>query len=329
VNVIQPAHLQAVSASDLFVGEAAIGKLEELCARDQAGASSHWRERLSKFTFSDGRAGGYRGFGSKLLPSSLPYRALGHYVMQRPYRRMGRQLPSFPHFYRVAKSIARLQERVFDYDILRQALTVAGNAAYFSQLAPTDFHAVIGDGFGLLTSILLKGAPRSRVVTVNLAPVLAVDILHIRRSINADSIALATGSAGVAAALDNPSIKCLAICADNWQLLAKIPIGFAYNLVSMGEMNPSTIAQYFNVLRSNPAQQTFFYCANRVEKILPDGTVVRFDEYPWRPGDQVLRDELCPWHQYYYSYFPPRYLEFDGKIIHRLAVLEKSKDRIH
>lgn len=64
-----------------------------------------------------------------------------------------------------------------------------------------------------------------------------------------------------------------------------------------------------------------FYCCNREEKILPDGTIVRFKDYPWSPQDDVLDDAACPWHQQYYSARPPFIHPYDGPIRHRLAVL--------
>ena len=65
----------------------------------------------------------------------------------------------------------------------------------------------------------------------------------------------------------------------------------------------------------------YFYCANRVEKTLPDGTLVRFEEYPWSSHDTVLLNELCPWHQDFYTMRPPFYRPYDGPIMHRIAKL--------
>ena len=69
------------------------------------------------------------------------------------------------------------------------------------------------------------------------------------------------------------------------------------------------------------AQGLAFYCCNREEKRLPDGTITRFADYPWRGSDRVLVDERCPWHQRHYRFRPPFYRPFDGPTRHRLALL--------
>ena len=87
----------------------------------------------------------------------------------------------------------------------------------------------------------------------------------------------------------------------------------------MQEMDPPVTARYFELLRR--AKTALFYCCNREEKVLPDGTVTRFAEFPWKPEDKVLFDELCPWHNSYYALLPPFYRPYDGPIRHRLVRL--------
>lgn len=71
----------------------------------------------------------------------------------------------------------------------------------------------------------------------------------------------------------------------------------ALNVASFQEMNPPVIGEYFDDLRAAAAGRGLvFYCCNREEKRLPDGTVSRFAEYPWSGSDKILLDELCPWH---------------------------------
>ncbi|MBI3608068.1 MAG: hypothetical protein HY207_08885 [Nitrospirae bacterium] len=68
-------------------------------------------------------------------------------------------------------------------------------------------------------------------------------------------------------------------------------------------------------------RQLVFYCCNREEKTLPDGTVTCFAAYPWHEGDQILVDELCLWHQFYYVLRPLFFRPYDGPIRHRLVTL--------
>ena len=89
----------------------------------------------------------------------------------------------------------------------------------------------------------------------------------------------------------------------------------------MQEMDPPVIAAYFEDLRVIASQgQLFFYCCNREEKTLPDGTVTCFAGYTWHEGDQILVDELCPWNQQHYSLRPPFYRPYDGPIRHGLLI---------
>lgn len=75
-------------------------------------------------------------------------------------------------------------------------------------------------------------------------------------------------------------------------------------------------------LRSTSSKKPlYFCCCNRLGKFYPDEIVTKFLEYPWSPDDQVLVDELCPWHQYYYTFLPPFFRPYDGPIQHRLVKL--------
>ncbi len=117
----------------------------------------------------------------------------------------------------------------------------------------------------------------------------------------------------------------IAMKAMNRDLLRFAPIDFVINIASMQEMNPSVIAKYFEDLRVvAKSRQLVLYCANRKEKRLPDGTLTKFSEYPWSQNDDVLAEGLCPWHQYFYSFFPPFYREYDGQILHKLVQLSAS-----
>lgn len=89
------------------------------------------------------------------------------------------------------------------------------------------------------------------------------------------------------------------------------------NIASMQEMNRKVISKYFQIIRDQK-QPTYFYCCNRRSKELPDGTIINFDDYGWLNSDEILVDELCPWHQRFPTTRPPFIKRFDGPIQHRL-----------
>ena len=70
--------------------------------------------------------------------------------------------------------------------------------------------------------------------------------------------------------------------------------------------------RYFKYMRSSKKSPCYFYCCNRLEKELPDGSIIKFINYPWKNNDDVLIDELCPWYKKYPSLKPPFFRKYDG-----------------
>ena len=77
------------------------------------------------------------------------------------------------------------------------------------------------------------------------------------------------------------------------------------------------IVSYFKFMRTSTGDP-YFYCANREEKILPDGSAIRFRDYHWG-GTDVIIDGPCPWYQKYPIWRPTFWYPFDGTIMHRLV----------
>lgn len=296
--------------------EEAMKSLSGRC--DGAAVSSHWRRCHETFRYSDGRFSGLRGFGGDTGRGSLASR-LAHYALQWPYRRMGASLPAFPESSRLAALAAHRQGRKLDLDVLRQALTLALLLERLPSEALGGPWIVIGDGFGTLCSLLLLRLPQAKVVSVNLAKTLMVDIAYALRAVPDAGLSLVESAADYRAALSGPQ-RLVAVNADDFEALRGCPAAAAASIVSMQEMDPPIVARYFELLRSSPVRP-WFYCCNREEKTLPDGTRVSFAAYPWKAADQVVLDELCPWQQRWYRPVPPFYFSYDGPIRHRLARL--------
>jgi hypothetical protein len=189
---------------------------------------------------------------------------------------------------------------------------------------------VIGDGFALMTALLLGSDSANRVVLINLTKTLLVDLWYLKLWMGEEafesSVDLVTDEEGLLRALAKPMTmgrRVVAIQASDHRLLRQCPVDIALNIASMQEMNPPVIAAYFDDMRAITSQRNLvFYCCNREEKMLPDGTVIRFAAYPWHEADQILVDGLCPWHQFYYVLRPPFfYRPFDGPVRHRLVIL--------
>lgn len=297
----------------------AVAEIARRAAGTDASASSHWREMHAGFSYRDGKLSGLRGFGGSLRPRG-PLHALAHRLLQRPLRAIGARLSRFAGLDAQLAAAAPLQERVYDQEMLRQALVLA--ATLERAALPPGPVAVIGDGFGSLSTLLLRAFPDRKVVAVNLAKTLLTDVLYCRAGVPGLKVALAADAESYRGALADPEIRLVALCADDAEILGSSPLGAAFNVASMQEMDPPVIARYFALLRR--ARTGLFYCCNREEKRLPDGTVTRFAEYPWRPEDEILLDELCPWHDFYYTLRPPFYFRYDGPVRHRLVRLASA-----
>jgi len=310
----------------MILNEEAIQKLIEECDINETGISSHWVEMLRGFEMKNGK------FSGKGLPEGeggndkTIIHTLIHYLLQTPFRFQGKQFQEFKNILRTAKKVHELKNNKMRLGTLRQVIALAflENRIKISQL--TEPIIIIGDGFGLMASLILSHFPQlvGKVVVVNLTQNLLIDAIFIRKSVSEVNVALVKNEIEYEKALKSNEIRCILIQADNSKLVANDNIGLAINICSMQEMNPNIISEYFDSIRKSKNLKTYFYCVNRVEKILPDGTTVNFFEYPWHSKDQVLIDELCPWQQKYYSVRPPFYFPYDGPIQHRLVLCHKN-----
>lgn len=308
----------------MLKGLSAIIYLGELSRKDDPEASSHWKKYHADFAFDGKSFTGVVGFGGW----SKPYRGLRriiHRGFQRRFRQMAAGFASFSRYDTLAAEIANRQVRGYDLDFLRQALTLGWlDSNVPSSAMGTDVGLVVGDGFASLTSLLVASGRCRRVVLVNLNKTLLVDLCFLREWMGEaafeQSVALVSAADSVRDIA--PEVKIVAIPAECHRSLRQFDIDIAFNIASMQEMDISTVAGYFEDLRAVAARRRLlFYCCNREEKALPDGSVIRFREYPWTSGDRVLADELCPWHQFYYSQVWPFWHPYDGPIRHRLTEL--------
>lgn len=304
----------------LYRNEEAFAYLRKHIHAPETGRSAHWDLMLTNYACDGEEFHGLDGFGCHQVRSVLGSAA--HYIMQIPYRLMARAYPRFTEIHRIGRSIAASQNRLFDLDMLRQVLTLAFLDHLVDLKALPGVPLVIGDGFGVITTLMLSLLPGRHVMLVNLTPVLLVDLTYIRKRFPHVEIILVENRYQMEAALNQSKETVIALRADFQDLIRHAPISVAVNISSMHEMQPSVVERYFSNLRYTNCEQTYFYCCNRIRKKLPDGTVTEFTKYPWHDKDDIIVDELCPWHQKYYIF--PRYLKYDGPIQHRFVRLFKT-----
>lgn len=305
----------------------ALCQLEAETGKSEQGQSSYWREGVKEFEVSaDGTVTGASVLGMVSSKNSAFHR-LAHWVLQAPFRAMGRRFPALKDSLALGHQVTRRQGRAFTYDILRQCLTLALIRRFVPLDTQPGVSVVIGDGYGQMTALLALAHPGRKAIAVNLTKPLLLDLVFIRQAVPGIGIALVRDAAEMEEALADPAIGVIGVQADNAAVLAAAPIALAVNVVSMQEMDPPVVAHYFHLLRNNRADRTAFYCCNKLWKRLADGTEVKFSDYPWHAEDDIVLDEICQWSQWVYSKKPPfwQYRKGDWRIVwHRLAWLAKG-----
>ncbi len=304
------------------LNDQAIKAVERHMNEEEDGRSSHWR--LEQHRMSHGPDGfkGVGPIGTYSIKTGMAH-TIAHYVLQTPFRRMGRGMPGFGAMDRAARAIAKRQGRAYDGDLQRHVLTLGMLRRHLDIEGETDPIAVIGDGYANMASVLLASLSGARVILINLAKTLWVDFQCLRRGLPDVDCALVRTPEELSRALEPGGPGAIGIMANDCRLIGSVPLSLAINIQSMMEMDPPVTARYFDLMRACPRRETAFYCCNNEEKRLPDGTVSRFVDYPWREGDKILVDEICPWLRYRYADRPPFYVPRRVNL-HRLVMLEKG-----
>jgi putative sugar O-methyltransferase len=309
------------------IGKNALESLADQATVIEKSSSIFWKTELSNLNVSvDGEVDGVVALGNASAKLSL-FNKFAHSFMQWPLRRLAAEFPNRVDCLQMARHITNQQNRLLTNDVVRQANTLALIRKYLDIRSQRSCNLVIGDGYGVLATLFAMHAPHLKTIVVNLTKPLLLDLVYFNQVLPDSTFALVSDCEEMQAALNNDSISVIAVRGDDASCLAEAPIGLAANVVSMQEMTPPVVAEYFQILRNNKAKRTAFYCCNKLYKKLADGTELKFNNYPWRENDEVLHDSICPWSQWYYDKKPPFWHHRKGKdrvIWHRLAYLEKD-----
>jgi hypothetical protein len=315
----------------MYIGDAAIDYLITQVNKDDPASSSHWKKYHSKFDVRPEGVIGIEGFGS----NDVAYRGIRrfiHWFLQIYFKSWA--LKSFNRFILYNKfntlneNLLKKTNQGYSSDFLRQTLTLT----LLNEKIPEVFNSnqtilIIGDGFANMTNLIYQTRSFKNIILVNLSKTLLVDALYIKKCIGVDifnkKVKLITESNyEIDEKFRYTDNNIYLIEAKNHEFLASIPFGLVINIASMQEMDKLAISRYFEHIQNN--NNVYFYCCNREEKFLPDGTIIRFKEYPWKLNDEIIVDELCPWHQKYYEFPWPVYKNFDGPIIHQLRKMNSK-----
>jgi putative sugar O-methyltransferase len=309
----------------LLTGQNALEALAAQAEKAEKSRSIYWDAELANFFVSaDGRVNGSAALGNASENVST-FNKFAHSILQWPLRRLASKFSSRDDCLRLGSRIAERQNRLLTYDMVRQTFSLAMIRYYLDMRSPELCNLVIGDGYGVLTTLFAMHAPHRKTIAVNLTKPLLLDLAYFNQALPAAGIALVSDGDEMMSALIDDNIRVIGVRSDDASCISEAPIGVAANVVSMQEMDPTVVSDYFHLLRHNKAEQTAFYCCNKLYKKLSDGTELKFNDYPWEPNDKILHDSICPWSQWYYDKNPPfwHYRRGTERIIwHRLAYLE-------
>lgn len=308
----------------MIEGLKSIKFLSKILNNKEKVSSSHWGFYHKDFKYDKGILSGLIGFGNLNKPYKGFYKKV-HLVFQWIYRKMAEDSSFFKEIDKKANHITSLQNRANNLDVIRQSLTIS-----FLKMK-IDFKTiksalVIGDGFTSMTSLLVENTLVDRVYLINLRKTLLVDLIYLKKAIGDnrfDRELILIDSKNCIKSLKSRH-KFVAIEAENYELIKYLKKDIVINIASFQEMSKEIIDNYFKYIYNKSGEPFYFYLCNREEKVLPDGEKISFDNYNFHSEDQIIVDELCPWHQYYYIKYPPFYKKYDGPSRHQLRLVKNK-----
>lgn len=279
------------------------------------GVSSHWTQHgIQTLHLIDGNVeikgmGGFGDYVSKSLKSYI--RNFIHIFLTTRYR--NKYIKS-NHIDNLAKSISSASNRLHLLDSAKHAI-VLEQLISNKVLDKVKVICVIGDGYGYFGNLLSKYDSNFKIIFVNLGKQLIFDA-QITQNINTNSNLNLLSISNINEDLMHFNF----LEAENYHLIAELNIDLFINIASMQEMNKMTVDNDFTYMRASKAPLKFFYCCNRIHKVLPDGEEIIFDNYPWKDS-QILFEEIPNWYMNYTAQKPPFWRPYDGLLKVRLVTL--------
>lgn len=308
----------------MIKGEIIISKLSNTIYKKETVSSSHWNKYHENFRYELNSLKGVEGFGH-INKNYGFFSDFIHKVFQTKYRNISSKSSFFKQIDLSASEISKSQKRANNLDVLRQTLTIdfLNQKIDFKKINRT---LIIGDGFGTMTTLLMENKLSKQIFLVNLRKTLLVDLLYLKIIIGdkrfEEEVILLDNKNDVTKIKANH--KVIAIEAENYNILRVIDKDLVLNIASFQEMDLVVIKNYFKFLYTQKNKSFYFYLCNREEKFLPDGSLIRFKDYPFKTKDLLIIDELCPWHQDFYTFRPPFKRLYDGPTRHQLRIVNNK-----
>ena len=279
--------------------------------------SSHWRkygEKTKVAKTSSGYEVGAHGISN--FRNKSPLRSLKNIPVAFLISKLLARYKAENKTIETAKSITDELNIYFDFDHAKCVLIYDLLNSY-NLFETKHIICIIGDGHGFLGTLIKKMCPEAKILFINLGRNLLIDALCFSK-IFPELEHLHLQQPKNSYQLNGQSI--LFLETEQFENMQTLPISLFINIASMQEMDMKVIDSYFEYMRHS-SEESHFYCLNREEKLLPDGSVTKFMDYPWGE-EEILLDGQCPFYQKYPSSRPPFYHDFDGSHRHRLVKLK-------
>lgn len=285
-----------------------INELEKFIEETQKNKSIHWQKHLSNADYSNIESSlGFGSFNKKFFLKSILHYLLSRIVFKK-------KIFHSQEYYKYKKEFDKMNRQI-DVDAIRHIFTFNLLKKYTPNL---ERACVIGDGKINFLSGFFAIYPNSKLFSVNLAETLINDYLIIKKFTYLDDSEIQVIS-NKNDKLDQNK-KLYLIPSSLKDFLKNQNIDLFVNIVSFQEMVKHEIRLYMDIIKSNKG---LFYCCNRENKKLYDGSEIIFEEYPWGDG-KIYFKESCPWHQKYYKLKPKFTYNYEGNIKHCLIDYSKN-----
>ena len=275
--------------------------------------SSHWRQygRMTKIEMIGDKLE-IDTFGVSEFNKATVFSFIKHVPRAILIRRLLRKHRARKKTIGAARRIVEKLGILFEFDHAKHVLIYDLIDSY-NLFDCDNYVCVIGDGHGFFGTLIRELRPDVKLVFVNLGRNLFLDVHRFDQYFpNVVDVSLLGKDREV-----HTNVDTIFLVAEHIEQLDSLAIDLWVNVASMQEMNIQTINKYFEFISSSKTS-SYFYCCNREEKTLPDGSVVRFADYPWK-NCEIIFDELSPWYQRFPISKPPFWRSFDGPHRHRLV----------
>lgn len=197
----------------------------------------------------------------------------------------------------VADDYLALARGIRPHDQIYRAYYVRNILAYVGAFGDDFGFLEIGAGSGNLAHLMLRHARRTSYI-VDLPRTLCGAVAYLSRVMPELRLLLPNE----APAASHADVDLVFLTPAQIHLVPDHSATLAVNTASFQEMTPRQVGDYFVLIDRAVRPGGLFACYNRVEKIPGDDTIVvtesreavmRFAEYPWRAGREILVNEVC------------------------------------